>query len=110
MGADHKGFGDLSRLVQWPIAGARREAGRHPCARRQQAGGAALAYDRPGALDARVKPKGNAIIITKQASGIRQDRSPDGGVQCHRTNVDEPLVVAAERASVSLSSRPMRRE
>ena len=40
--------------------------------------------------NARVEPKGNAITITKQASGSGEDRPADGGVQCGRADGDEP--------------------
>jgi hypothetical protein len=46
---------------------------------------------------ARVEPKGNAIIITKQAAGTAQDGSADGGLQRHRAYVDEPRVGAPKR-------------
>jgi len=42
----------------------------------------------------RVEPKGNAIMITKQASGTAKI-APNGGVHCDCAYVDEPVVVAA---------------
>jgi hypothetical protein len=44
-----------------------------------------------GRGNARVAPKGNTILVT-----ISQDWSAEGGVQRHRTDVDESLVVAVE--------------
>jgi hypothetical protein len=52
--------------------------------------------------NARVEPKGNAIIITKQASRyyqasleVGQGRSADDSVQRYRTDIKEPVVDAA---------------
>jgi hypothetical protein len=42
------------------------------------------------------QPTDNAILVTQAGVRNGQDRSPDGGVQCHRTDVDEPVVDETE--------------
>ena len=48
------------------------------------------------APDARVEPRGNAIVITKQASGSAKIDPLMASIQCHCIDVNEPLVDAAE--------------
>jgi hypothetical protein len=45
---------------------------------------------------ARVKPKGNAIIITKQCFWHCKDQSVDGSVQRNRLDGSKPSIGAAE--------------
>ena len=91
------GIGGQERVVGitqgWKLTGAIKTAERKLADRTLLHGGQALMAWAVG--NARVEPRGNAIIITKQASGTA-NRSAHGRIQRHCVDGIEPSIHAAE--------------
>ena len=75
----------------WKLTGATETAERKLADGSLRHGGQALMSW--AVANARVEPKGNAIIITKTGVGLGQHRSDDGGIQRDGADVDKPMVV-----------------
>ncbi len=56
--------------------------------------------------NAKIELKGNAVMITKQLAGSRQDRSADGGVRRGGADVEQPRGDGARRPSMTRRCGP----